>query len=688
MTKIYSDKISLNWDENNSFIFTYPYNQNTTFLDLLEFMAVLIPELNICPCYNFKYIQKNKNDKNEKNIDISNENKIIKYKNLLSNLYPNINKCTCNSTYKNFFNKSKKTILDYIKNLEANQNNKQETSSEKEYMENLQKKINELTAEKESLNNEINSLKNKIENLEKENKILELAVNGDIEKIKVLEELGIKGENLKQKVNNIIIDPQSNQFIGNEIFKTEKFIDFYDVIIDIKSIKDINKGWPIKMSQKAKEKYEDFKSQEIIKIGVIGNSNKGKSFILSKISKIKLPSGTSIRTEGLSIKYPELEGFENRKIALLDSAGLETPVLKVEENNNNLEKKSEKDLFKEKSREKLITELFLQNYIINNSDILIAVVGILTYSEQKLLNRIKTEIKRAKINKSLFIIHNLITYTSVEQVEDYINNFLLKSLTFNLELGHKISTKTETKKGAYYYEKNTDPKIYHLIFANEGSEAGKYYNQYTLDFLENNFQNVTDLKTFDVIETVKNRFIEISKEIIEKTDQPKESDNKTNKTTKNDKDIFDNSNAELIKLNNPKEIILKKCLIDELGFSNLKANGFEPTYNYYKKDNTIIVRVEAPGNCKVNSEIDYAGEYTIIKLNGEKKKDKEPEKIEDNLYNSREIGNFSLDIPLKTDDYLLSNDVPNISDKKGVFILEYKLSNKNKTKEYEVEDEL
>ena len=698
MTKIYCEKISLNWDENNSFIFTYPYNQNTTFLDLLEFMAVLIPELNICPCYNFKYIQKNKSDKNEKNIDISNENKIIKYKNLLSNLYPNINKCTCNSTYKNFFNKSKKTILDYIIKVEANQNNKQETTSEKDFIQkekDLQKKINELAAEKESLNNEINSLKNKIENLEKEikigkkkEKLLELAVNGDIETIKELEELGIKGENLKPKINNIKIDPKSNQIVGNEIFNKETFIDFYDVIIDIKSIKDINKGWPIKMSQKAKSSYKDFKNQEIIKIGVIGNSDKGKSFLLSKISKINLPSGTSIRTEGLSIKYPDLKGFENRKIALLDSAGLETPVLKVEEDNNNLEKKSEKDLFKEKSREKLITELFLQNYIINNSDILIVVVGILTYSEQKLLNRIKTEIKRAKINKPLFIIHNLITYTSVEQVEDYINNFLLKSLTFNLELGHKISTKTETKKGTYYYEKNTEPKIYHLIFANEGSDAGKHYNQYTLEFLENSFQNVTDLKTFDVIETVKNRFIEISKEIIEKTNQTKENDNKSNKTIKNDKDIFDNSNAELIKLNNPKEIILKKCLIDELGFSNLKANGFEPTYNYYKKDNTIIVRVEAPGNCKLNSEIDYAGEYTIIKLNGEKKKDKEPEKIEDNLFNSREIGDFSLDIPLKTDDFLLSNDIPNISDKKGVFILEYKLSDKNKTKEYEVDDEL
>ena len=35
------------------------------------------------------------------------------------------------------------------------------------------------------------------------------------------------------------------------------------------------------------------------------------------------------------MKYPDLEGFKDRKIVLIDSAGLETPVLK--ENNENLE---------------------------------------------------------------------------------------------------------------------------------------------------------------------------------------------------------------------------------------------------------------------------------------------------------------------------------------------------------------
>ena len=43
---------------------------------------------------------------------------------------------------------------------------------------------------------------------------------------------------------------------------------------------------------------------------------------------MNLPSGMSIKTEGLSIKYLNLEENINRNIVLLDYAGLETPLIK------------------------------------------------------------------------------------------------------------------------------------------------------------------------------------------------------------------------------------------------------------------------------------------------------------------------------------------------------------------------
>ena len=537
----------------------------------------------------------------------------------------------------------------------------------KEEIEKLNKIIIKLNKDIEEYKEKINVLKNK--------QLLEIAINGDNKKIEKLKKLGVIGEFSKPKENIIQINAKSNEVIGNQkLYKDVNYIDFYDVIIDIKSIKDINKGWNIKLSKRAEENYDQFMKEPIIKIGVIGNCNKGKSFLLSKISKINLPSGTIIRTEGLSVKYPETDLHKDRKIVLLESTGLEIPVLK-----NNQGNELNKEFFKEKSREKIITELFLQNYIINNSDILIIVVGILTYSEQKFINRIKNEIHRAKLSrKNIFIIHNLITYTSIEQVESYIKEFLLNSATFYLKEGHNIGTGINQEKGKFFSEENTkyrELNIYHLIFANEGSEAGKYYNSKTLNFIENSYQNITNLEKFDVIATIKDRFLKVSQEIIEKNEKELTDDD------------FDNSDKKVIKLKSQKDFALKECLIDELGFSNLKGKGFDPTFNYYKENDKIIIKIECPGISTVESYISNSDSYPfpIIKIKGSKNKDKKPEKIEDNIYNSREYGQFSLDIPFIGEDYSIKNEEPEIGEKHGIILIKYQLEKKLGKKAFNVE---
>ena len=107
----------------------------------------------------------------------------------------------------------------------------------------------------------------------------------------------------------------------------------------------------------------------------------------------------------------------------------------------------------------------------------------------------------------------------------------------------------------------------------------------------------------------------------------------------------------------------------------------------FKQDKKVIVRVEAAGNCKIDTDIEFAGEYNIIKLWGEKKKDKEPKNEKDNIFNTREYGSFSLEIPLKAEDYLLSNDQPTIENKKGILFLEYKLAQKANKKGYETKED-
>ena len=496
--EIYAIDFRIIINNTSSFKIYYSYNKYTTFQDLLEYLARLIPSFNICNCYEFIINKVGK---------ISKDSLICNYYRKLDKINLYTKNKSCNHSFNNYLKEPKISLLSSLQDMQKT-------------ILNLYNKINKVNKLKNDLNLkniEINEMKNKIENLQKKNSKLIVGINGDLDKIQKLKEFGIQDDKLKEKENLIKINPKTNEIIGNQTFVKPNFVDFYDIIVHIDSIKDINKGWKIEMNQNGQQNYQNHKNEKVIKIGVIGNANTGKSFILSKLSKMELPSGMSIKTEGLSIKYPDTTEFINRRIVLLDSAGLETPVLQSDETPTD---ENQNDFFKEKCREKLITELFLQNYIINNSDILIVVVDSLTFSEQKLLLKIKREMNRAKLSIPLYIIHNLKSFTSVEQVEDYIKNTLLKSATFALEKGLNISTKIEQNTGIYFYEKLKEGKIFHLIYANENSKAGQKYNQYTLNLIENNFANIID-KPFDVIDSIKERYIEISKDIIERTKSDK-----------------------------------------------------------------------------------------------------------------------------------------------------------------------
>ena len=96
----------------------------------------------------------------------------------------------------------------------------------------------------------------------------------------------------------------SNSFPAKPLVETD-MPNPYDLEININSILGFLKGWDIVYSNDGKKRYEFAKRNRTKIFSVIGNKNKGKSFILSKISEIKIPSGHSISTKGLSIFFPD-----------------------------------------------------------------------------------------------------------------------------------------------------------------------------------------------------------------------------------------------------------------------------------------------------------------------------------------------------------------------------------------------
>ena len=227
----------------------------------------------------------------------------------------------------------------------------------------------------------------------------------------------------------------------------------------------------------------------------------------------------------------------------------------------------------EKAKNKTLTEHFFHNLVIKKSEFLILVLGILSFNEQKLLNRIKTENKRKNVNSPLYVIHNLQTFTTKKQVQDYIKEILLKSATFKLKEKEfiQISRNADNNKlnTSYFIEEflNKEDRrivVNHLIVAKEGSEAGDYYNKFSYNFIKNSISGCMNAEKFDIMKTLKVNFINYSKKILEKP----------NNSLEDFEEIEDKENhMKILKLKNnnekDKKLNSKRCLIDELGFTKI-----------------------------------------------------------------------------------------------------------------------
>ena len=53
------------------------------------------------------------------------------------------------------------------------------------------------------------------------------------------------------------------------------------------------------------QNYDIMKSNKVLIVGVLGNKDNGKTFLLSKLSGENLPIG--IKTKGICIKYQKME---------------------------------------------------------------------------------------------------------------------------------------------------------------------------------------------------------------------------------------------------------------------------------------------------------------------------------------------------------------------------------------------
>ena len=508
---------------------------------------------------------------------------------------------------------------------------------------------------------------------------------------------------------NIILNITNTEKKQDEV-KPTKIL--YDMEININSILGFIHGWDIKYyTDEGKTKYKLACQIPTLVYSIIGNKNRGKSFILSKIAHKELPNGYSVTTKGLSLAFPT---YDNG-IALLDSVGFESPLIesdgdeyrlvmedkresdkiykKIKDIKNELstlrENKSdirnimlkESELFNERNilrenikdiddqiynltNERKITDYFLQRFIIENANIILLVVGKLSIDDQFFLNKLTKLIKENRVQflQKIIVIHNLMTMKSRKTVEDYIENTLKRSLTFNLQERSDQRLEGEKAKLDYnkfcYYEidknsENENPKdnadderdIIHVIMAQEGSEAGNYYNESAIDYIRKTGNNNLNAKEFNIIEKLKNYFCNVS-ETIFKFNSPKD------KIEAKDIELVESQEGDKLKLNYKKELKLDMFYGDIINdtFGDPK---FTPLYHLASTDPKYMkIYLDCPGDTEINRiNVDYSNETTIVKIKG--KRSKQLNKTMGRKFSS---GEFELKITLKGRDGDIYND--------------------------------
>ena len=362
----------------------------------------------------------------------------------------------------------------------------------------------------------------------------------------------------------------------------------YDAIYKCESLSELlEKGWNYNL----KEKFVNLMKAEkkFCPLCVIGETNKGKTYLINYLTNKKFKSGDEFKTEGLSCKYSFFQYQYNKKnndtedknkFLIFDTAGRSEPLL-IEPEEKEKKKNDLRKTVEFKYGDLKESEEFLKNLLIDNSQIILLIVNQLTLSEQILLNELKNQ-NKVKFEQ-LYIIHNLFNFETKEDIENYVDNTICRSIYFDITKKYfNIKDKKEdTLDRPFYFteeqkdEKNNETKsiIAHLILGNLESknEWVKKMNSKTTYFIKELMQTSKANKFFTIPQILEKQLQNINKIPPKKG---KLTDDKINNILKVDEKVENNEIRPYV----------------------FSFSGFVPDYIYYKKSETeFVIEVECGG---------------------------------------------------------------------------------------------
>ena len=389
----------------------------------------------------------------------------------------------------------------------------------------------------------------------------------------------------------------------------EKFLkSSYDAIFSCNSIKNLHKnGLNYSISNAFKKRFQDKENpKKFCPLCILGETNKGKTYIINLLTNNKLKSGFEFKTEGLSLKFTDFsfndegEIYEEtiksgeEKFLVFDSAGRSEPLLIDPEERKKLKDEDLKRTVESNNRDLKLSETFMKNLLIKNSKIIIVVVNQLSLAEQYFLYELKNDANF----EELYVVHNLFNFKDKKDMLDYIDNTIVNSLYFDITKDYyQIDSERENNIDKPFYfveqqEKNGREQsvITHLILGDieTRDEWIKNFNDKTIDFIKTKMQ-ICYAKDFFFVEkiledelTYENIIDEKAKLKNEKSNENSEDDWENGKLKMENRRVnyTDNNEAENFEENREFSLI-----------------GFTPDYLFYKdeKNKKFVIEVECAG---------------------------------------------------------------------------------------------
>ncbi|KAL4474019.1 hypothetical protein ABPG73_002624 [Tetrahymena malaccensis] len=410
----------------------------------------------------------------------------------------------------------------------------------------------------------------------------------------------------------------------------------YDIIISMKSVLDLqNKDldqlshnlndFQVKQDVVSVKTYNHEKlfDNNLIVVGMQGQKNQGKTFLLNSLIDEKFPSEFYVNTPGICMKYHNIDG---RNIIYVDSEGSNNPAkidYEVNKNYQNLIRNLEKNELDDKSMQLVnkhvtqqyqyqkVTEQMQQEFVISNSHVLILMLTNITQEDVNNIHQIQSYLKKEKnsTQKRIFVVHNLRDFRRQECVENQIQ--YVKSL-FPLRQ-HQI---TIFDKPKYQYNSVFIDKIYknvnHLFMAYSNSQAGEFFNKFALDYLKEQIAQFKAEVKFNAVEKFQDY---LNKKIKNYLTLKIVDQNQTGT------DFFEfNEEHKIIQLK-------KNYKIDEPKELQMNIFGYlqkEFSYQIFKNGQMLYLQVDIPGSVKVQFQYKKSEGLFTLKINYE-------EQLEQNL---------------------------------------------------------